>query len=322
MGKSPVRCDVRGNLPEGVRKPRHQRKTCSVGQHEDSRSHAVWVSRNCSRFTQQTSQRREVEGQGYTRPDLGKNPGRPFNTFVDNWLEMALSKPILVLGDSRGDGLQEKLDETEPNQFVVRFVASAGLVMATTKFLSEIIKMKPDYVVVIAGICKVTLKNNVTKRYTVRFSNANDSVESYVETMNEVKNLIYDVSSNTKVIFNRVTGVDLEDYNSKARTGLTGDDLKHYHENKPAHPMQNLLNETVIKINQRIAKFNYTNNVATPWTATFVHKHEKGDRYYHHYQHLADGCHLLEEAKVFWAEKLQKATTKSDGFMGDWQWAV
>ena len=188
---------------------------------------------------------------------------------------MALSKPILVQGVSRGDGLQEKLDKTEPNQFVVRFVASAGLVMAITKFLSEIINMKPDYVVVIAGMCKVTLKNNVTKRYTVRFSNANDSVESYVETMNEVKNLIYDVSSDTKVIFNRVTGIDLEDYNSKARTGLTGDD--HYHENKPAHPMQNLLNETVIKINQRIAKFNYTNNVATPWTATFVHKHEKGD---------------------------------------------
>ena len=224
---------------------------------------------------------------------------------------MDTPKPVLILCDSRGFGLQEKINTTNPHTFVVRSVSSAGLVMAATNFLSTIIEMKPEYVIIAAGICEVTLKNTTTKKYTVRCTEVEEAVQLYVDAMNEAKSLIQDVSQGTRVIFNPVTGVDLEDYNSKNRKGLEGPALEEYHNNKCIHPMQDTLNKTVIAINQKIAKVNYENKVATPWSATLVHKHEKGNKYYHHYQYLADGCHLLDECKLFWAEKFQKAVTKS-----------
>ena len=181
--------------------------------------------------------------------------------------------------------------------------------MSATNFLSELIKTEPEYVIIAAGICEVTLKNNITKKYTVRYTDPEECKKAYLESMQETKNLIQDVLSHTKVIFNPVTGVDLEDYNSKARKGLSGEDLREYHENKKVHPMQEILNSSVVKVNQKISKFNYDNKVATPWSASLVHKHEKGPGYFHHY--LSDGCHLTDECSEFWAEKFQKAITKS-----------
>ena len=224
---------------------------------------------------------------------------------------MALSKPVMVLCDSRGLGLQEKLNNTQSYEFVVRFVSSAGLVMVATKFLSEMINLKPEYVIIGAGICEVTLKSKASKKYSVKCMDIDEATELYVEAMEETKNLIQDVLPDTKVIFNPVTGVDLEDYNTKARNGLTGDELRYYHENKSIHPMQEILNNSVISINKKIVKFNYANKVATPWSAGLVHKHDKGEKYHHHYQYLADGCHLLDECQEFWASKFQKAISKS-----------
>ena len=241
---------------------------------------------------------------------MGENKGQ-FGAFIPRKLEMALSKPVLVLCDSRGLYLQDTLDRSEPHVFVVRFVSSAGLVMAATKFLSEIIKIKPDYIIIAAGICEVTLKNNVTKKYTVKCVDPDECVRQYTVAMEETLSLIKDVLPTAKVIFNPVTGVDLEDYNSKARTGLIGEDLKTYHANKQAHPMQEILNNSVVKINKKIAKFNYDNKLATPWSASLVHKQEKGNKYYHHYQYLSDGCHFLEECRIYWADKFQRAITKS-----------
>ena len=224
---------------------------------------------------------------------------------------MSLSKPVLILGDSRGLGLQEAINKTGPHVFRVRFVSSAGLTMAATTFLSEIITLKPAYVIISAGICEVTLKNNISKKYTVKSTEPEASVQSYKEAMSETKNLIQDVSPCTKVIFNPVTGVDLEDYNTKARSGLTGDYLKRYQDKKICQPMRNILNQTIIKINREIAAYNYENKVATPWSAGLVHKREGKDKYYHHYQYLSDGCHLLPEMLSHWATKFQYCISKS-----------
>ena len=183
--------------------------------------------------------------------------------------------------------------------------------MAATTFLSDIIATKPDYVIISAGICEVTLKNNISKKYTVRFTDPEESVQSFKDAMVETKNLINNVSPSTKVIFNPITGVDLEDYNTKARIGLTGEDLRRYQKSKCPHPMQGILNEAVIKINREIAAYNYVNKVATPWSASLVHKRDGKDRYYHHYQYLSDGCHLLPELINFWANKFQSCISKS-----------
>ena len=139
----------------------------------------------------------------------------------------------------------------------------------------------------------------------------NESTKLYLEAMEEAKSLIQDVLPNTQILFNPITGIDLADYNSKERKGLNGEELRVYHESKVNHPMQIIINDTVIRINQKISKFNNDNKVATPWSAPLVHKYEKGPRYYHHYQYLSDGCHLLDECIVIWAEKFQKAITKS-----------
>ena len=224
---------------------------------------------------------------------------------------MAKPKPVMVLCDSRGLGLQTKLNDAGPTEFLVRTEPSAGLVMAATKALSEAIKLKPDYIIIAAGICEVTLKNRITKLYTVKCTDVTEATKAYSEAMEETKSLFEDVLPNTKIIFNPVTGVDLTDYNSKSRKGLFGDELKVYHENKELHPMQDTLNATVISINKEIAKFNYNHKVATPWSASLVHKYEK-KKYYHHYQYLSDGCHLMDECKEYWAEKFHKANSKSN----------
>ena len=159
-----------------------------------------------------------------------------------------MSKTIYVLCDSRGDGLQEKMDNTKPNRFVVRSVSSAGLVMAATKFLAEMIKVNPEYVSIASGICEVTLKNKLTKKYTLKNSDIDDSVKPYVKAREEAVSLIHNVLPNTRVIFNPITGVDLQDYNSKALNGLTGEALKEYHELKPIHPMQRILNDSIVSV--------------------------------------------------------------------------
>ena len=153
--------------------------------------------------------------------------------------------------------------------------------------------------IISAGICEVKLKNNITKKYTVKYIDPEESVQSYKDSMIETSDLIGDVSPNTKVIFNLITGVDLEDYNTKVRMGLEGEALKKYQEGKTQHPMQKILNQTVIKINREIASFNYDNKVATPWSASLVHKREGKDKYDHHYQYLSDGCHLSSELMTF-----------------------
>ena len=106
-------------------------------------------------------------------------------------MKMSLSKPVLILGDLRGLGLQEAINKIGPHECQVRFVSSAGLTMATTVFLSEIILLKPDYIILSAGICEVTLKNNITKKYTIKFTDPDESVRSYKESMVEPRNLIW-----------------------------------------------------------------------------------------------------------------------------------
>ena len=224
---------------------------------------------------------------------------------------MSSTKPVFVLCDSRGLGLQEHLDSIKPHAYVVRSVSSAGLVMVATKHLTELIKIQPEYVIIAVGICEVTMKNKRTKKYTLKYTDIDDTVKAYEEAIVDCRSLILDVLPNTKVIFNPVTGLDLEDYNSKLRKGLTGDALKKYHEEKPINPLQSLLNSSVISINQKIANVNHTNYVATPWSASLVHKSEKGGKYYHHYQYLSDGCHLLDKCQAFWAQKFHIAIEKS-----------
>ena len=178
----------------------------------------------------------------------------------------------------------------------------AGYESAVSKSLEMIRHVRPDLIIVMAGVCDITWRNRQTKTTQLRYITESDIVKTVVTAAQESYDLIQSMHK-CEISYATITGIDITDYNNRARATMSD---SQYHEycktTKVTHRYQSLLDNSIIEINRRLIAFNKTHNTATTWTATAVHTyHNRG--HHHYYRRLSDGCHPTPATLGYWVSK-------------------
>ena len=77
----------------------------------------------------------------------------------------------------------------------------------------------------------------------------------------------------------------------------------------PQPGQQELFDNAILAINQKIVALNKKNNIITPWVAKTVHIPRKGG-FNHIYERLDDGLHWDHHLKIACAKRLVRAASK------------
>lgn len=206
---------------------------------------------------------------------------------------------VVVITDSRGRGIEAELSSIQDRSYSVKVLVwkGRGVTEAVKESKQQLIWMAPDVVIVLAGICDLTSKNRNLKMVSLSFESVDEAVNMFTCAMDIINHFlnINLVEKKFKLSFGQVVGMDIGVYNH----------LEH------PHPLQSLLDEAVIRINNEIATRNSGEGVATPWVANEVHHNRKKGQKITRYQRLADdGLHLTSELKQRWATHLHRAIIK------------
>ena len=186
----------------------------------------------------------------------------------------------------------------------------AGYELAVIKSLNAIKSLRPDLIIIMAGICDLTWRDKITKITSIRYKNSEETVQHVVDAAKAAHDLLR-ATNDYKISFATLTGIDLADYNHPPRKNMTSDEYKTYTINqKQPHEDQNTLNKAIIEINRQLTSINQANGVPTAWTAGVVHNYFRG-KYHHYYVKLVDGCHADDRTKIEWAKRLTKALVRA-----------
>lgn len=200
---------------------------------------------------------------------------------------------VLVLADSRGRDLEEKLNESGVKiEFKVEVSPGASM-RALIQRLSEIAEGNnngPNYqlIVILGGICSITKIKYLPYRAAVPREN---SVEELMLSFNAELELLYKKQLTISIILAPIVGIDFIRYAG--------------HWSEELYQMQPLIDIIIPMVNRRMIELNDNNGLPTPNTSSCVHHcRGKGRGYRTHYQKLSDGCHPGEEVKGIWAKAL------------------
>lgn len=162
----------------------------------------------------------------------------------------------------------------------------------------QLVWMAPNIIVVLAGICDLTVRDKVTKQVSLSFDTADLAVDMFVGRMDIIHHfLTINLTERAfKLIFSQVVGMDMGVYNGPPYP----------------HQQQQLLDSVIHRLNIEIAAWNKIQNVATPWIANDIHHNRKDGQKIVRYQRLAsDSLHLTEELKQRWVTYLHRAILKT-----------
>ena len=216
---------------------------------------------------------------------------------------------VLVLADSRGDGLQQLFNSrTTMMRHRVLTYKGAGYEMAAIRAIPVINVIKPDLVVVLVGICDLTRRNKVTKITSLRHSTLIENVEHVMERARSAYDLLHSLGDHL-ISFATITGLDLTDYNCPPRKYMSEPDYLNYCKDRVTHPQQCLLNDSVLEINRRLTALNKASATPTVWVGGVVHSYFR-NAHHHYYSRLADGCHLNQTTKGRWVAQIIKSTNR------------
>lgn len=211
---------------------------------------------------------------------------------------------ILILADSRGAGLGDKLSELdrEYNHWVIIKKGSpTSEIVHRARF--EIKAYEPNYVVILTGLCSVTMLHKPSRSVSLRYPSPTTSAAQYEKDMlatdQAIKMLLHPKVVDT--IFATITGMNLSVYNmdSAQIPGLVYD--------------QEILDKTVISVNKAIIQRNSEMGLPTPWLHRLVHRYKQGKTSANYYRLAEDGCHLTDPILTYWAKELDVAITKIIG---------
>ena len=214
---------------------------------------------------------------------------------------------IIIITDSRGTELQSKLNLMECGEEIMVLVhRGAGYKRAVVKSIKAIREHNPTIVILMVGICDITIRNWHTKRTALRYTETSDIVKSVMDEANTALRILKPLGD-FKLSLATVTGIDLADYNNLNRRKMTPQQYEtHCLTDKIDHPDQTKLNMAIIEVNRQLTAINKKNGVPTTWMAGLVHSYFKG-KYHHYYKRLADGCHADDRTKIAWARQLSKS---------------
>ena len=212
----------------------------------------------------------------------------------------------VVICDSRGEELMEKIAEYTLLNFVVKTFKCAPLYDSVLRARPSILRLKPKYIIIMSGICNITRleKSGGVRRTYLRHYNPDIALHYYSMEMAAAEHQIGLMENeggfSTTLIFAPLIGCSLTQYNS-----ITYDDWRDLE-------IQNFLNETIIRINQHIYQINITNQILIPHISNQVHHNEHSGIKTHRYQRLhSDGLHFCDDNRAFVAKKLIDCITKN-----------
>lgn len=203
-----------------------------------------------------------------------------------------------IISDSRGVGLQEVISKfAKKIKYKVLAWKGRGMTEATKQSLKHLLWSKPDIIVIMAGICDMTVLDRNTRQVSLNFESEEEAVDMMIGRIDAIKHFlsINLLEKRYKLMFCQTVGMDMSAYN---RT-------------QPPHPQQELLDSTILSINIEFAKWNKENDAPTPWLASDIHHNRKRGQKITRYERLAeDGLHLTESLREKWAENIAKAVNK------------
>lgn len=219
---------------------------------------------------------------------------------------------ILIVTDSRGAGLQDRLDSALGGSALVTVVVNkgAGYELAAIRALPHLTRLKPHLVILLLGICDLTFRSARTKVTSLRHLSVSQNVDHVLASARAAIDILT-ATDGIKVSLATITGIELVDYNNPARRLMDTAAYRVYNATKVRHPHQGLLNDSVMEINRGLVQINRANSIPTPWTAGLVHTCFKR-AVHHYYIRLVDGCHLDEPTKNAWSSLLVKYLHKLD----------
>lgn len=210
---------------------------------------------------------------------------------------------ILLLTDSRGFGLAKHLSNHLTASFTILPYSGASLSDSVNKSINRLRDTNWTQVYMLAGLCSITKKDAITKIVSLQYSDPHQAVSAFkLEMIHCCETIQANTSSTTtKCIVAPVTGMNLEQYNSRAANWRDPD-------------QQSLLNETIMKINQQIIEFNTANQVFTPWTSRLTHKRNRNTIVHNYALLSSDGCHLSDRLRSHWADAISVAVSKNSWY--------
>lgn len=196
------------------------------------------------------------------------------------------SYKTLIISDSRGAGLLRALDEySDIGTVKVEDHRGAGVEAAMVYSRQTLLDLKPDLVVVLAGICDITKKVRYTRVISLRLQDVGAVVDTVIAAMGRALTTLKRHAFN-KTSVATITGVDLGRCNNKP-VGQKG-------------PLQDVLNASVIEINRKIIDLSKAQGIPTTWAASSVHAYQRGTHHYL-YHKLHDRCHPKTTTVTYWA---------------------
>lgn len=172
-----------------------------------------------------------------------------------------------------------------------------GIIEATKQTSKQLIWMAPRLVLIFAGICDVTELD----RATWQISMADRGSE---ETVNRYEGQMYIIRHHLKVFLTKKEW-DL------AFCELIGAEMSKHNKLEQPHPQQQQMDEKILGINAKIAEFNSSNNMPTPWTAKEIHNNKKSKCKVSRYRKMGDdGLHFGGDLRLRIAKILPKYVAK------------
>ena len=168
-----------------------------------------------------------------------------------------------------------------------------------------------DLIVVMAGICSITKKDQRTKMISLRYTTLGSVVEAVMDDIVKAHAHICRVTT-TPISFATITGADLTDVNNKHRKRMTTLEYRNYVDcYKKVHTEQPLLDAAVHLVNKQITAFNNKNGTPTTWMAEVVHPYLRG-KHRSYYTRLADGCHPTDNTRKRWAHQIARVIRRAE----------
>lgn len=207
----------------------------------------------------------------------------------------------LILADSRGKGLSQKLSQVGHSLntwIVVKKGAPTSEIIQRSQM--EILSFEPTHVFVLTGLCSITAIQRPSRQVYVRNDNPHQTAAHYLKEMQTVDQLVKSMLEPkvVNVIFATITGMDICIYN-KCETPTTA---------MQCH--QEILDQSVKCVNDVIIQRNSELGFPTPWLHRLIHRNKQGKTTNSYHRLDSDGCHLTDPVLAYWAKELNNAILK------------
>ena len=219
----------------------------------------------------------------------------------------------ILIGDSCVGRLKPHL--LEDNSLHLDVNSYPGASIESLKDTAEYItKHYPyEYMYIFGGVNDITTKNYATGNVTVNYADVDTMHTTLMARYTDCFKTVKSANASVKVIFLPLIGLDVATYNGRPRCKIgTGAYLTNWKDDILEHPMQGLVNDGVIAINETLIALNATQKKSTPLIHHTVHKrNRKHSPYRHLYFKLEDGLHPSNTIALAWSAVISKVVKKN-----------